>query len=84
MGLFRTLLAVSVLVVHSGPILGVTLLNGDMAITLFFIVSGFLMSLILTEKYSDIRLFYYNRLLRIFPPFWFSVLFTIIVGVVFT
>jgi peptidoglycan/LPS O-acetylase OafA/YrhL len=82
MGLFRTLLAISVLITHSGPVFGVKLLNGDMAITLFFVVSGFLMSLILTEKYASVRLFYLNRLLRIFPPFWFAVLFTIALGAV--
>ncbi len=52
MGTFRTLLAISVLITHSGPIFGVKLLNGDMAIHLFFVISGFLMSLILSEKYS--------------------------------
>src|ERR1051325_848021 len=41
-----------------------------MAVTLFFVVSGFLMSLILTEKYASRGRFYLNRLLRIFPPFW--------------
>jgi peptidoglycan/LPS O-acetylase OafA/YrhL len=80
MGLFRTLLAISVLITHSGPIFGVRLLNGDMAITLFFMVSGFLMSLILTEKYASVGRFYLNRLLRIFPPFWFAVIFTIALG----
>lgn len=83
MGSFRTLLAISVLITHSGPIFGVTLLNGDMAITLFFLVSGFLMSLILTEKYASVKLFYLNRLLRIYPPFWAAVLFTVLVGAIF-
>lgn len=83
MGSFRTLLAISVLITHSGPIFGVRLLNGDMAITLFFLVSGFLMSLILTEKYASVKLFYLNRLLRIFPPFWASVLFTVLIGAAF-
>lgn len=82
MGTFRTLLAVSVLITHSGPIFGVKLLNGTMAVTLFFVVSGFLMSLILTEKYASRGRFYLNRLLRIFPPFWCAVIFTITIGVI--
>jgi peptidoglycan/LPS O-acetylase OafA/YrhL len=82
MGTFRTLLAISVLITHSGPIFGVKLLNGDMAIHLFFVISGFLMSLILSEKYSNVRLFYVNRVLRIFPPFWSAVVFTIVLGTI--
>ena len=82
MGTFRTLLAVSVLTTHSAPIFGVKLLNGTMAVTLFFVVSGFLMSLILTEKYASRGRFYLNRLLRIFPPFWCAVIFTITIGVI--
>jgi peptidoglycan/LPS O-acetylase OafA/YrhL len=53
-----------------------------MAVTLFFVVSGFLMSLILTEKYASRGRFYLNRLLRIFPPFWCAVIFTITIGVI--
>lgn len=83
MGSFRTLLAISVLITHSRPIFGVSLLNGDGAIICFFIVSGFLMALILTEKYTDVRVFYINRALRIYPPFWAAVLLTVLLGVAF-
>ena len=69
MGSIRTLLATSVLITHSGTIFGVRLLSGDMAVTCFYILSGFLITLILKEKYEDRGAFYVNRLLRIFPPY---------------
>lgn len=69
MGLVRLLLAVSVLITHSAPIFGIQLLSGDQAVTCFYVVSGFLMMLILSESYTDVRVFYVNRVLRIFPAF---------------
>lgn len=79
MGVIRTLLAVSVLITHSDPIFGITLLNGDMAITCFFIMSGFLMALILDSRYNTLKYFYLNRALRIYPPYFFSFVFAAIV-----
>jgi peptidoglycan/LPS O-acetylase OafA/YrhL len=35
----------------------------------FFIISGFYMTLVLGGKYADTRLFYTNRMLRIFPSY---------------
>jgi peptidoglycan/LPS O-acetylase OafA/YrhL len=70
MGVIRLLLALSVLITHSAPVFGVFLLSGDMAITAFFIISGFLMALILETKYAGrVRAFYVNRILRIYPPY---------------
>jgi len=69
LGSIRTLLAISVLVTHSEPILGLELLSGDLAITCFFMISGFLMALILEAKYASRGRFYLNRLLRIYPPY---------------
>jgi peptidoglycan/LPS O-acetylase OafA/YrhL len=71
MGLLRYLLAAAVIVAHSAPIPGLPLLAGDLAVKLFFLVSGFYMGLILSEKYltlpGGLALFYGNRFLRIFP-----------------
>lgn len=70
MGMIRLLLAVSVVITHSDRVFGVFLLSGDMAITAFFIVSGFLMALILETKYAGrVADFYVNRILRIYPPY---------------
>lgn len=74
MGLVRTLLAISVLITHSEPIFGIRLLSGDPAITCFYMISGFLMALILTERYTKIKAFYLNRALRIYPAYFFAVI----------
>lgn len=79
MGSIRTLLAVAVLITHADPLLGVELLNGDAAINCFFVISGFLMALILSEKYDDPRRFYLNRFLRIYPPYYAALLFSLAV-----
>lgn len=73
MGLLRFLLAVSVLIAHSGPLLGLRIAGGDVAVQIFFIISGFYMSLILARKYPPDdrgrRLFWQNRILRLFPAY---------------
>src|SRR5260370_32160202 len=50
-------------------------MNGRMAVQCFYMISGFLISLVLSHKYdaSSVegrRLFYSNRALRIFVPYW--------------
>ena len=56
MGTIRFLLAVSVVVFHAKrPLLGLTLVEGTVAVQLFFIISGFYMALVLTEKYTAHR-----------------------------
>ena len=83
MGLYRFLLAASVVVAHSSKLPGISLLDAGLAVKTFFIISGFYMQLILDSKYSrvenGIRLFYTNRALRIYPmyllAFAFAVLF---------
>lgn len=69
MGCLRTFLAITVLVGHSygyvftGPIL---------AVQVFFLISGFLISFVLTEArhYERLSNFYLNRFLRLFPIYW--------------
>ena len=74
MGALRLLLAISVFTAHLGPLLGVRLVDGPVAVQAFFIISGFYVSLVLHEKYgkswSETRLFYSNRLLRLYPSYW--------------
>jgi peptidoglycan/LPS O-acetylase OafA/YrhL len=80
MGVLRALLAISVLIQHSDTVLGVRLLNGDMAVTGFYIVSGFLITLILREKYThETAVFYLNRFLRIYAPYFGALAFSIVV-----
>jgi peptidoglycan/LPS O-acetylase OafA/YrhL len=72
MGFVRLLLALSVVAGHYDG--GLTLFPGNIAVELFFMISGFYMSLILTEKYDPkttdgILNFYTSRYLRLWPTF---------------
>jgi peptidoglycan/LPS O-acetylase OafA/YrhL len=82
MGFLRFLLALSVIVTHSQPIFGITLLPGNLAVESFFIISGFYMTMVLKEKYFKIdkyyKLFISNRFLRIYPLYWFVILIIIV------
>jgi len=74
MGLIRLLLAISVITAHSNSIFGLNFIGGQIAVEIFFMISGFYMALILTEKYnkkSDYKLFVSNRFLKIYPTYWF-------------
>ena len=68
MGLMRFLLAMSVVVWHLQR--GVLLIPGGLAVEVFFAISGFYMSLILTGKYRDRTTFYTNRFLRLYPVYF--------------
>ncbi|MYL83052.1 acyltransferase family protein [Desulfovibrio aerotolerans] len=86
MGLVRFLLAAAVVINHTGPLYGLVLTDGYMAIKVFFIISGFYMALILTEKYNgpgQTSLFFSNRFLRLFPLYWVVLLLSLGVSLVF-
>lgn len=73
MGILRFLLALAVLIQHGGPLFGLRLTGGPLAVQAFFIISGFYMTLILDGKYARLRSPYFvfigNRLLRLFPAY---------------
>jgi peptidoglycan/LPS O-acetylase OafA/YrhL len=74
-GLIRVILAYAVVFNHSRPIHGYFLLPSNAAVTLFFMISGFYMALVLTEKYTGpnrIRNFYSNRVLRLYPMYFMA------------
>jgi len=81
MGILRLLLALSIVIHHSYPLFGMTLLGRDPALKAFYIISGFYMSLILNEKYvgknGGYSLFITNRFFRIFPAYWLILFLTI-------
>lgn len=68
MGSIRVLLAFAVVCAHSGVPFGA---GGKLAVQLFYMISGFLMSFILTQKRSYISKwdFYKSRFLRIYPVY---------------
>ena len=77
MGLLRFLLALSVAGGHIASMFGFTaawILPGSRAVQIFYLISGFLMALILNEKYADTPhgnwLFYTNRAVKIFAPYF--------------
>ena len=77
MGSLRTFLAITVVFGHS---YGFIFVGGPLAVQLFYIISGFLISYILTESnnYSSIKKFYINRFLRLFPIYWIVAIFTLL------
>ncbi len=87
MGLLRFLLALSVLLQHFQyhyhiSFFGYQIVGGEVAVVVFFIISGFYMSLILNEKYIGKRnsffLYISNRFLRIYPLYWLMLILTFI------
>ena len=86
MGLIRTLLAIAVLIGHAGGVSWLFLPGGMMAVQAFYIISGFYMALILSEKYikrkNTYQLFISNRFLRIFPVYWIVLFFFLIVSAI--
>ena len=71
MGLLRILLAFNVVVLHTNPIDGLTMLPGGLPVKTFFVISGFYMAFIFSGRYSESpRAFYLNRSLQIYPLLW--------------
>ena len=85
MGLLRLLLAISVVIAHSAPIFGLKMVGGQIAVQAFYMISGFYMTLVLTEKYpsgkGSYRLFLSNRLLRLFPIYWVVLILTALLSI---
>jgi peptidoglycan/LPS O-acetylase OafA/YrhL len=74
MGLIRFLLAISVVVTHT---YGSGMVGGVVAVQLFYLVSGFVISLIVTEKrYKNLKTFYLSRFLRLYPTYIFIAILT--------
>tara|TARA_Y100001958_G_C21239921_1_gene567299 strand:- start:1294 stop:2382 length:1089 start_codon:yes stop_codon:yes gene_type:complete len=76
LGTIRLLLAFAVVFSHS---YGHLLVGGRLAVQMFYIISGFLISFIIVElkSYSSIKKFYLNRILRLFPAYYFISIITL-------
>lgn len=81
MGIYRYILAILVLLSHCGvSFFGYN--QGVAAVVSFFIISGYVISLLIQNHYNhrkEIFLFYADRVLRIFPQFIFYLFITSIV-----
>lgn len=79
-------MALSVVFAHTGVFLGFALGDGRMAVQAFYMISGFYMSLVWTEKYSKlpnpIRTFYIGRALRIYPLYFIVLAGVLLMGIV--
>jgi peptidoglycan/LPS O-acetylase OafA/YrhL len=86
MGTLRFLLALAVALVHGGSVYGYRIMGGQQAVQIFYIISGFLITLILNRKYEPTArgnwLFYSNRAARIFVPYWVILAGAVAVGLV--
>ena len=75
MGILRVILAIAVVISHSESFLGLKFTGGLVSVQIFFIISGFYMTMILDNKYvgkGSYRLFLSNRFLRLYPIYWAS------------
>jgi peptidoglycan/LPS O-acetylase OafA/YrhL len=85
MGLLRFILAAAVICGHSTRIFNVPILDAGLAVRAFFVISGFYMALILDSKYErkthSLWLFYSNRFLRIYPMYYVTLLFSLLIYV---
>jgi peptidoglycan/LPS O-acetylase OafA/YrhL len=77
MGSLRLLLALAVAGGHTAGMFGFTagwILPGSRAVQIFYLISGYLMAMILNGKYADDPhgnwIFYTNRALKIFAPYF--------------
>lgn len=86
MGFLRFILSLSVLVAHTEPFFGIKFLGGMGSVQLFFIISGFYMTMVLNKKYvgkGSYWLFISNRFLRLYPSYFIVLLVTILVSLIF-
>ena len=79
------LLATAVVLQHIGSLYGLTMTGTIVSVETFYIVSGFYMALILSDKYvgsGAYGLFISNRFLKILPSYWVVLLLTLLVSAV--
>jgi peptidoglycan/LPS O-acetylase OafA/YrhL len=77
-GYLRLWLAVSVMFAHYGLPAGARVVNGGSDVRCFFVLSGYVIALVLDGRYRDrIGLYLKLRLLRIFPAYYAALALTI-------
>ena len=70
MGLVRIILAISVYLGHAWPLFPPKvheMSGGVISVRLFYIISGYLIAMVLSEKYGSLKNFYFSRALRLLP-----------------
>jgi peptidoglycan/LPS O-acetylase OafA/YrhL len=72
MGLVRIILAISVYLGHAWPLFPPKvheMSGGIISVRLFYIISGYLIAMVLSEKYGSLKNFYLSRVLRLLPTY---------------
>jgi peptidoglycan/LPS O-acetylase OafA/YrhL len=86
LGTIRFLLALAVVCAHVGKLPYTVQLGGLLAVQSFYIISGFLIALVWTNKYerrsNGLFLFYSNRAARIYILYWVVLVISIVVALV--
>jgi peptidoglycan/LPS O-acetylase OafA/YrhL len=80
--MLRLVLALSVVMSHGlTTLLGIRLFDGAGAVWIFFAISGFLITIALSNKYQGsvrhLGHFYWNRVIRLYPAYWLWLAITI-------
>jgi peptidoglycan/LPS O-acetylase OafA/YrhL len=71
MGLLRLVLALAVVGDHVlPPFQWLRFTSGIIAVQIFFVLSGFYMQMVLSQRYTSAKAFYLSRAFRIFPTYW--------------
>lgn len=78
----RFIAALSVMIYH---FYGFNVLNGHLGVILFFVLSGFLITFLLFEEqestgYVSLKNFYFRRVLRIWPLFFFVIILSFLIN----
>jgi len=81
LGILRTIFALAVVFAHLPLCGGLVFVGGRNAVQLFYIISGFLISYVLTERggYSNFSTFYLSRWLRLYPIYFVILCLTFLV-----
>lgn len=82
MGILRVYLALCVVAAHSGTVFPWRMHDGRQAVQIFYMISGFYMAMVLSSRYGTVRDFYVSRVFRIFPPYWFALLGTVVASLI--
>ena len=85
MGLLRVILSIAVVISHSESFFGLKFTEGLVSVQIFFIISGFYMTMILDNKYfgkGSYQLFLSNRFLRLYPIYWVVMIITIVSSII--
>jgi peptidoglycan/LPS O-acetylase OafA/YrhL len=84
MGLLRVILALAVVLEHTGGFFNFRLCGGELAVQLFYVISGFYMSLVLNERYlfGNNMVFWSARVARLLPVYWAAIILALLVQMV--